>query len=141
MTQSILEVMTTSPVALSQSSTVLDAAAAMREADIGDVVVVDDNGNVYGIVTDRDVTVRAVAEGLNPSEVRLGEICSKALVTLASTDTVEDAVQLMRQQALRRLPVVDNGQPIGIVSLGDLAITRDPQSVLAGISAAPPNTF
>jgi CBS domain-containing protein len=125
---------------MSATSTVADAARAMRDAGIGDVVVIDANENVFGIVTDRDVTIRAVAEGRNPAEVELGEICSKALVTVAPTDSVTDAVRVMRQQALRRLPVVEGGKPVGIVSLGDLAVERDPASALADISTAPANT-
>ena len=140
MDQRIGEVMTPSPIALRATSTVVDAARAMRDAGIGDVVVLDANENVCGIVTDRDVTVRAVADGRNPAEMELGEICSKALVTLAPTDSVDDAVRVMRQQALRRLLVVEEGKPVGIVSLGDLAVERDPKSALADISAAPANT-
>lgn len=140
MAQNIRDVMTPNPMALSASATVIDAARAMRDADIGDVLVLDANENVYGIVTDRDVVVRVVADGRNPSEVELGEICSKALVTLGSADSVEDAVRIMREQALRRLPVVEGAKPVGIVSLGDLAVARDPESALADISAARANT-
>lgn len=139
MDQSIGDVMTPNPIALTVTSTVVEAARAMRDADIGGIVVLDANENVCGIVTDRDVTVRAVADGRNPADVELGEICSKALVTLSPTDSAEDAVRVMRQQALRRLPVVDAGKPVGIVSLGDLAVARDPESALADISAAPAN--
>jgi signal-transduction protein with cAMP-binding, CBS, and nucleotidyltransferase domain len=140
MIQSVRDVMTVSPMSLSTTATAVGAARAMRDGDIGDVVVLDDRGNLYGIVTDRDLAVRVVAESRDPEDVTLGDICSKALVVLAPTDTVDEAVQLMRQQALRRLPVVDKGKPVGIVSLGDLAIQRDPSSVLADISAARGNT-
>jgi CBS domain-containing protein len=137
--QSIREVMTQPPVALATSATVAQAAQSMREANIGDVIVQDDNGDLAGIVTDRDIAIRVCAEGLDPNQVLLSEICTRAIVALAPTDTVEDAVRLMRERALRRLPVVDAAQPVGIVSLGDLAIERDPESVLAGISLASPN--
>jgi CBS domain-containing protein len=140
MVQSIREVMTPNPVAMSAGSTVTDAARAMRDNDIGDVVVLDSNENVCGIVTDRDIAVRAVAEGHNPAEVELKDICSRALVSLGPASSVDDAVRLMREQALRRLPVVDAGKAVGIVSLGDLAMERDPESALAEISAAPSNT-
>jgi CBS domain-containing protein len=76
----------------------------------------------------------------SPDEVRLGDICSRELTTLAATDTVEEAVRLMADKALRRLPVLDGGRAVGIVSLGDLAIKRDSDSALASISWAPPNT-
>jgi CBS domain-containing protein len=95
---------------------------------------------VCGIVTDRDVTVRVVAEGRPPETTELKEICSRDLATLAPDDTVEEAVRVMRDKALRRLPILDGGRPVGIVSLGDLAVEHDPDSALAAISTAPPNT-
>jgi CBS domain-containing protein len=140
MAQKIREVMSPDPTALLATTTIGDAARAMRENDIGDVIVLDDNNSMCGIVTDRDIVVRAVADDRQPSEVRLGDICSRDLTAVAPDDPVEDAVRTMRENALRRLPVVDNGRPVGIVTLGDLAIERDPESALAGISAAPPNT-
>jgi CBS domain-containing protein len=117
-----------------------DAARAMRERDLGDVIVVDDKDALCGIVTDRDIVVRAVADDRDPSQVRLGDICSRDLTTIDASAPVKDAVKLMRERALRRLPVVESGRPVGIVSLGDLAIERDPESTLADISAAPSNT-
>jgi len=110
----------------------------MRDSDIGDVIVVE-NGRICGMVTDRDITVRGVAEGRNISSLTLGDICSRQLTTLSPTDSVEDAVLLMREKALRRPPVVEGGKPVGIVSLGDLAITQDPHSALGNISATPAN--
>jgi CBS domain-containing protein len=112
----------------------------MRANDIGDVIVVDDNGKLTGIVTDRDIVVRVVAEGRDPRATRLGDIASRELTVLAPDDPVERAVELMRERAIRRLPVVEQGKPVGIVSIGDLALDRDPDSALADISAAPPNT-
>jgi signal-transduction protein with cAMP-binding, CBS, and nucleotidyltransferase domain len=138
--QTIQEVMTPHPMALSAAMSVGDAARAMRERDVGDVIVIDDENALCGIVTDRDIVVRAVADDRNPSEVRLGDICSRDLSTVEVSASVKDAVKLMRDRALRRLPVVEDGRPVGIVSLGDLAIERDPQSTLADISAAPSNT-
>jgi CBS domain-containing protein len=72
--------------------------------------------------------------------VRLGEVCSRELTTVEITTSVKDAVQLMREKALRRLPVLERGRPAGIISLGDLALERDSNSVLADISAARANT-
>ena len=138
MAQSIRDVMTTHPVALQATSSLVDAARAMRDSDIGDVIVVE-NGRICGMVTDRDITVRGVAEGRNISSLTLGDICSRQLTTLSPTDSVDDAILLMREKALRRLPVVEGGKPVGIVSLGDLAVTKDPHSALGNISAAPAN--
>jgi CBS domain-containing protein len=138
MAQSIRNVMYANPITMSSTSTVAEAAHKMREADIGNVIVLEGD-RLYGIVTDRDIVVRAIAEGRNPATAKLGDICSHDMTTLDPTDTVEDAVRLMREKAIRRLPVVEKGKPVGIVSLGDLALTQDPHSALGNISAASPN--
>jgi CBS domain-containing protein len=138
MSTTIRDVMTPNPVALPVTASVVDAALAMRDFDVGVVIVVED-GQVCGIVTDRDLVVRAIANGSYPATTKLAEICSRELTTLSPTDTLEDATRVMREKAIRRLPVVEDGQPVGIVSIGDLAVERDPHSVLADISAAPPN--
>jgi CBS domain-containing protein len=81
-----------------------------------------------------------VAEGKDPQSTTVGEILSEAPVTLSSSDSVDQAIRLMRDRAIRRLPVVEEGgRPVGIVSIGDLAIDRDPRSVLADISRETPN--
>ena len=139
MAERIGDVMTTNPQTLPESTTVREAAEAMRANDIGDVVVVDDNGKLSGILTDRDIVVRVVAEGRDPRATRIGDIASRDLTAVSPDDPVDRAVQLMRDKAIRRLPAVDKGKPVGIVSIGDLALDRDPGSALADISAAPPN--
>jgi len=138
MNQKISELMTRNPVTMPATASILEAARAMRDSDIGAVVVLD-NGKVYGIATDRDIVVRAIAQRHDPATTKLRDICSHDLTTLAPTDTVEHAVEVMRDKTIRRLPVVENGRPVGIVSLGDLAVERDPDSALGNISAAPAN--
>ena len=140
MAEYIRDVMTTNPETLPESTTVREAAETMRANDIGDVVIVDDNGAISGILTDRDIVVRVVAEGRDPRVTRIGDIASRELTAASPDDPVDRAVQLMRERAIRRLPVVDKGKPVGIISIGDLALDRDPDSALADISAAPPNT-
>ena len=135
MAQSIRDVMTAHPIALPATSSVVEAARAMRDSNIGDVIVVDNN-QICGIVTDRDITVRGVAEGRDVSRLKLADICSQVLTTVSPTDSVDDAVRLMREKAIRRLPVIEGGKPVGLVSLGDLAMTQDPHSALGHISAA-----
>ena len=137
--QSIREVMTAAPETVGTGTTLAEAAKRMRDIDVGAMVVVNEQGDVAGIVTDRDIAVRAVAEGQDPTKVKVGQVLSADLVTLAPTDTVGQAVKLMRDKAVRRLPVVEGGKPVGIVSIGDLAVERDRISVLAHISAAPPS--
>jgi CBS domain-containing protein len=130
--------MTKNPVACDATDTARTAATAMRERDTGAVIVQKD-GKVCGIVTDRDIVVRAVAEGRSPDQVKLADIASKDLTFLSPSDPVDKAVQMMREKSVRRLPVLDKGKPVGVVSIGDLAMERDGSSVLADISAAPGN--
>jgi CBS domain-containing protein len=137
--QRIRDVMTPNPITLSESENVQTAAQAMREADVGDVLVMSGDA-VSGILTDRDIAVRFVADGGDPTSTVIGEICSGELTEVTPDEPVERAIELMRYNAIRRLPVVEGGTPVGIVSLGDLAAVRDPSSVLADISAAPANT-
>lgn len=138
MVQTVRDVMTHSPLALQDGTTLDVAAKAMRDNDVGNVLVLH-NGGVSAIVTDRDITIRAVAEGRDPGRTVLKEICSKKLISLSPGDSVDEAIKLMSKHAVRRLPVVESGQPVGIVSLGDLAQNRDPRSVLGRISSARPN--
>jgi CBS domain-containing protein len=138
MERTIRDVMTEAPVTLPASSTLEEAARAMRDHDVGSVLVMDGD-RVRGIATDRDLAVRGLAEGRDPRQTRLGEICSDRLVSVSPNEPVERAVELVRRYAVRRLPVIDDGRPVGIVSLGDLAVERDPASALAEISAAQPN--
>ena len=138
MAQQIRELMTPNPVSMSGTASVHEAARAMRDQDIGDVIVIEHH-QVCGIITDRDIAVRVVAEAKDPTTTTLADICSHSLLTVTPTDSVEHAVRLMRTHAIRRLPVVEEGKAVGIVSLGDLAVERDPDSVLGEISAAPPD--
>lgn len=137
MSQSLRDVMSTDLVECNSSASLADAARLMRDRDIGTVLVTAD-GALRGIVTDRDLVVRCLADAADPSTA-LGNAFSGELVTAGPDDSVESAVEIMRSRALRRLPVVDGGRAVGIVSLGDLARERDPQSALADISAAPAN--
>lgn len=139
MAQSIREVMSKDPVTLSASDSVVEAARAMRENDIGDVIVMDESDQICGIVTDRDITIKIVADARDISGTKIGEFCTRDVSTLTPDDSVGDAVALMEKKAIRRIPIVENGKPVGIVSIGDLAVTRDPESALASISAAPPD--
>ncbi|GHJ14409.1 oxidoreductase [Micromonospora sp. AKA38] len=130
--------MTTRLVTMDGNDTLTAAAQEMRDSAIGDVVVTDGD-DVVGIVTDRDITVRGVAEDRNPATTRLNEITSKDVVTVSQYDDAVAAADLMRTYAVRRLPVIEDGKLVGLVSMGDLAVEREPQSVLADISADDPN--
>lgn len=137
---SVADVMTPQPVSLVETDTVAEAAHRMADEDVGAVVVLDGtNASPIGILTDRDIVVRGVAEGLDLERTTLSTLCSAELVTIGPADDVDTAVDLMRERAIRRLIVLEDSRAVGIVSLGDLALERDPDSALAEISEAPPN--
>jgi len=139
MAQQVRDVMTSNPVTLPGDTPVRQAAQAMRDRDIGDVLVVDGD-EVRGIVTDRDIVVRGVADRDDLADCRLRDVCSEQLVTTRPDENVEAAVARMRDSAVRRIPVVDGGRAVGVLSLGDAAIERDERSSLADISAARGNS-
>jgi CBS domain-containing protein len=138
MARTVEEIMTHDPRTVDAGAPVVEAARAMREGDVGDVIVTQ-GGQVTGIVTDRDIVVRAIAEGRAPDSTPVSEVATSDVRALEPTQSVDEAVQAMREHDIRRLPVVDGGRPVGIVSLGDLALERDPDSALADISAASPD--
>jgi CBS domain-containing protein len=139
MAQKVREVMTPSPVSLRSSEPLTEAARAMRDHGIGSILVVDD-GEFQGLITDRDIVVRAVADEQDPASTPISEVCSSDLTVVGPDDDADMAVMRMREKAIRRIPVLDDGVAIGIVSIGDMAIQRDQKSALADISAQPPNT-
>jgi len=139
MSNTVREVMCADPEMVLHSKTIREVAEIMRERCIGDVLVCDDDGRMCGIVTDRDLVVRGLAEGRDPDATTIGEVCSSHIVTVRSDDSIDEAVRLMCENAIRRVPVIDEDMPVGIVSIGDLARDRDPASALALISAAPPS--
>jgi CBS domain-containing protein len=138
MADTIKDAMTSDPVTVDASATLEDAAKLMADKDIGNVLVVENN-EVQGIVTDRDIVVRGIAKGNDPSEASVREVASTDLEALSPDDSIEDAIKKMEEKDVRRLPVVDDGKPVGVVSLGDLAQARDRDSALADISSASPN--
>jgi CBS domain-containing protein len=134
----IREVMTSNPVTLDGSAPIMEAAKAMSQSDIGDVVV-RKNGKLCGIVTDRDIVVRVLAAGKDPKTTNLESVCSRDMLTVSPDQDTSAAVKLMRERAIRRLPVVENNNLLGMISLGDLAVALDRRSALSDISAAPAN--
>ncbi|HWM21851.1 MAG TPA: CBS domain-containing protein [Ilumatobacteraceae bacterium] len=134
----VADVMTANPVVFGADASLVEAATAMRDRNIGDVLVERD-GALCGIVTDRDIVVRGLAEGNDPGELTLGDIATTDLETVSANDEVEEVVSKMEGSAVRRIPVVDGGRAIGILSIGDLAEYRDRDSALGQISSAPPN--
>ncbi|MEV6739621.1 CBS domain-containing protein [Streptomyces sp. NPDC051104] len=140
MTRQVRDVMSRGTVAVEPMTSVARAARLMRDENVGDVLVTYDS-DLFGVLTDRDIVVRMIAENGDPDSTTAGSVCSRPpVVTLAPDDTTDHAVALMRRHAVRRLPVVEKGGcPVGIVSLGDLAAAEDPRSALADVSNARPN--
>ena len=139
MAQSVSDVMTSNPRTVAPSDPLTDAAKIMRDADVG-AVVVTESDVVTGILTDRDIVVRAIAEGKSPSEAKVADALEDREVKTVTPDaSVDDVVELMREAKIRRIPVVEDGRPVGIVSIGDLALEREPRSALAEISEPPAN--
>lgn len=135
----ISEMMTDRLVTVGPDDPVTAAAAAMREHDIGDVLVTEDRV-VRGVITDRDVAVRVVASGLDPASTAVRDIASGQVVSVRPDEPVASAVKKMREHAVRRLPVVDDdGRAVGMITIGDLASYDDPDSALSDVSTATPN--
>ncbi|WP_328564193.1 CBS domain-containing protein [Streptomyces coelicoflavus] len=138
MTQYVRDIMTGDPVTVEPLTSVTEVARIMRDRDLG-AVLVTEGDRLRGLVTDRDLVVRSLAEGGDPEQTTVAGACSDDMVTVRSDEELGHAVALMREHAVRRVPVVDDGHPVGIVSLGDLAMERDPESALGDISVARPN--
>jgi CBS domain-containing protein len=138
MARTVEEIMTRDPRSVGADDPIVDAARIMRDSDIGDVIVTDGD-QVTGIVTDRDIVVRGVAEGVDVQSTSVREVCTTGVETIEPGTSVDDALRMMREHDIRRLPVVKDGRPVGIISIGDLAVEREPESTLADISAASPD--
>jgi CBS domain-containing protein len=136
--QTVREVMTPDPVIISPQASLTDAARVMRDHNIGDVIVSDES-LMLGILTDRDIVVRAVATGSDNNATTVGQVCSRDVVAVDPDDDIDRAISLMRGQSVRRLPVVDGDKILGVVCLGDIAADQDPLSPLADITIAMPN--
>ena len=133
----VRDVMTPGPIGVDYFQSIGEAARAMRDWGVGAVLVIS-NEWLHGLVTDRDLAIRAVAEARAADEP-VGPLSSGNLIGVNADADASEAARLMREHAVRRLPVLEDGQVTGIVSLGDLALRDDPASVLAELSRATAN--
>jgi signal-transduction protein with cAMP-binding, CBS, and nucleotidyltransferase domain len=138
MATKVRDVMTPGPIGVDYHQSIGEAARTMRDWGVGAVLIVSEQA-LYGLVTDRDLVIRAVAESMGAGDP-VGPLSSGDLVGVNADDEAGEAERLMRENAVRRLPVIDNGQVAGMVSLGDLAMDQDPDSALADVSKAGPNS-
>jgi CBS domain-containing protein len=120
MDQALHDIMTSDPVVMAASESVYEAALKMKDAGIG-CVLIEKDGRLYGIATDKDLVFRVLAEGMDAGKTRLQDICSRDLALLSPQDSVGDALTLMRKRAIRHLPIVEKGKTVGIVTDRDLA--------------------
>ncbi len=134
----VSDVMTRQVIYLPLETTLDEAARVMKEADIGDVVATD-GATLAGVLTDRDIVVRAVAQRSDPARTTIGSIITREVVMIEQTCTAGEAAALMRERGVRRVLVCDNERKlVGIVSLGDLALRLDPQSALGQLTGQAP---
>jgi CBS domain-containing protein len=121
----IRDVMTSDPRTIEPSTSVHEAAKLMRDEDVGPMPIVE-NGSITGILTDRDIVVRVVADGKDPSSTTAGDVASHDLVTIDPEQTLDEALRLMAKHQVRRLPVCEeDGKLVGIVAQADVALEGD----------------
>ena len=120
MAKSVRDEMTEDPRSIGVSESVVEAARLMREGDIGSLPVTDD-GQLLGMITDRDITMRVVSEASDPKTTSVGDVCSRDVVSVEADNDHEEALALMARHQVRRLPVVENGNLVGIVAQADIA--------------------
>ena len=138
MDKQVRDIMTPDPVGVYYDQTISETARLMRDAGVGAVLVVNGE-SLSGVVTDRDLVIRALAEGADP-DTSVGPMCSPKLVGVDAGADVAEAERLIREHAIRRLPVIEDGQIVGMVSIGDLAVSANGDTPLAAVSKAQPNT-
>lgn len=118
----IKDIMTPQPVVIAEEDSISDAAKKMKELEIGFLPVGNKN-DIEGVITDRDITVRCVAEGKDPSKEKVKEYMSKGIKSIFMDSSPEEARRIMSDNKIRRLMVVDNEQhPVGVLALGDLVV-------------------
>jgi CBS domain-containing protein len=124
MGNSVRDAMTEGPRSIGASASVVEAAQLMREAHIGSLPIVDDE-QLVGMITDRDITTRVVADAADAKTTLVGDVYSRDLISVESDEDLEEAVRLMARHQVRRLPVVENGRLVGIVAQADIALKEN----------------
>jgi CBS domain-containing protein len=123
MAKSVRDAMTENPRSIGSSASVVEAARLMREGHIGSLPITDDD-QLVGMITDRDITTRVVAEAADPQMTSVGDVYSRDLISVEPDKDLEEALQLMARHQVRRLPVVENGKLVGIVAQADIALSE-----------------
>jgi len=123
----VKDIMTRNVACLNPAATVLEAAQLMQKHNVGSIPVCDESG-VVGIVTDRDIVVRNIAHGKDPGQTPVRDVMTSQVIAVGPETDIRDVFGIMSQKKVRRLPVVENNQLVGIIALGDIA-TNAPQDV------------
>jgi CBS domain-containing protein len=134
------EVMTGGAECVGENDTLVDAARKLAELDVGAMPICGDDNRLKGMLTDRDIVVKALAQGKDPSSTTAGEFAEGKPVTIGADDSIDEALRTMTEHKVRRLPVIDGHDLVGIVSQADLARNIDEEKVgdlVEAISAAP----
>jgi CBS domain-containing protein len=136
------DVMSDDCTCIGENETVLDAARKLKELDVGALPICGEDDRLKGMLTDRDIVVKVLAEGKDPSQTRAGELGQGdgKTVTIGADDSIEEALHTMAEHKVRRLPVIDGHRLVGVVSQADLATNIDEEKVgelVEAISAAP----
>ena len=140
MSKTAREVMTGDAQCIGENETVLDAAKKLAEHDVGAMPICGEDDRLKGMLTDRDIVVEVLAKGKDPAETKAGELGGEEVITIGADDSVDEALSTMKEHKVRRLPVIDGHDLIGVVSQGDLAKNVDEEKVgdlVEAISAAP----
>jgi CBS domain-containing protein len=123
---SVREAMTENPRSIGASASVVEAARLMRDQHIGSLPITDDE-RLVGMITDRDIATRVVAEAADPETTSVGDVHSRDIISVEPDKDLEEALQLMARHQVRRLPVVENGRLVGIVAQADIALKENEQ--------------
>jgi CBS domain-containing protein len=137
------EIMTPGAECVGVKDTLVDAARRMKEFDVGALPICGDDNRLKGMITDRDIVVRVVAEGGDPGKTKVGDLAEGKPVTIGADDSVEEALATMSRHGVRRLPVVDGHDLVGMVSQADVARNLPEERVgdlVEAISSAPSNS-
>jgi CBS domain-containing protein len=124
MAKGVREAMTEDPRSIGASASVVEAARLMREEDTGSLPITDDE-QLVGMLTDRDIATRVVAEAADPKMTSVGDIYSRDLISVEPDEDLDEALRLMARHQVRRLPVVENGKLVGIVAQADIALSEN----------------
>src|SRR3954452_10711016 len=137
------EIMTSDATCASVNDTLQDAARKMRDLDVGALPICGEDDRLAGMITDRDIVVRCIAEGGDPTSMKVAELAEGKPVTIGADDPIEEVLRTMTQHGVRRLPVIDGHDLIGIVSQADVAKNLPEDKVgdlVEAISSAPSNS-